>query len=219
MGKKSSLSGSGKPKKGHLKKEQSHWTARYSGEPFPWGREKSGLAGVAEQKFSEHSHRKVLDVGCGSGRDAIHFRKNGLHVVGIDPCAKAIEIAKKWAKKEGTPIRFLRQDFLRTRIKNSSFGGIFCYNTFQVFNREQQARAVKKMAEILKPKGIVVLSVFSEKEKVAGRSPVQRFKRTQLQKLFEPHFDILELKRMDFPEEHSGSKHVHHEWLLVARKK
>lgn len=38
--------------------------------------------------------KKVLDVGCGGGRNIVHFLRNGYEVFGIDPNANAIEAVK-----------------------------------------------------------------------------------------------------------------------------
>jgi tellurite methyltransferase len=43
--------------------------------------------------------RKILDVGCGGGRNLIYFLRNGYEVYGIDPNAGAIEAVKGLAEK------------------------------------------------------------------------------------------------------------------------
>src|ERR1700754_3444856 len=42
--------------------------------------------------------RKVLDAGCGGGRNLWYFLKNDYEVYGIDPNAEAIEAVKTLAK-------------------------------------------------------------------------------------------------------------------------
>ena len=42
--------------------------------------------------------KKVLDVGCGSGRNLIYFLKNGFDVYGIDPNPEAVETVKELSK-------------------------------------------------------------------------------------------------------------------------
>ncbi|MBA3536983.1 MAG: methyltransferase domain-containing protein [Tatlockia sp.] len=41
------------------------------------------------------SKAKIIDIGCGSGRDAKIFSNMGANVLGIDFCSNHIEIAKK----------------------------------------------------------------------------------------------------------------------------
>ncbi|WP_426671184.1 class I SAM-dependent methyltransferase [Mucilaginibacter sp. McL0603] len=42
--------------------------------------------------------QRVLDAGCGSGRNLLYFLKNGYEVYGIDPNAEAIETLRSLAK-------------------------------------------------------------------------------------------------------------------------
>lgn len=39
--------------------------------------------------------KKIVDLGCGTGRLTLHFAKAGYHVTAIDPNEEAIEYAKK----------------------------------------------------------------------------------------------------------------------------
>ena len=57
-----------------------------------------------EQKTREHSYslitislkgKKLLDVGCGSGLDAVHYTKEGAKVFGLDISEKEIAMARK----------------------------------------------------------------------------------------------------------------------------
>jgi tellurite methyltransferase len=41
---------------------------------------------------------KILDAGCGGGRNLLHFLRNGYDVYGIDPNANAVEAVKKLSK-------------------------------------------------------------------------------------------------------------------------
>src|ERR1700744_23582 len=53
--------------------------------------------------------RKVLDAGCGGGRNLFYFLKNDYEVYGIDPNAEAIEAVKTLAKDiapKNPPINF-----------------------------------------------------------------------------------------------------------------
>jgi SAM-dependent methyltransferase len=50
--------------------------------------------------FKEKGVKKVLDLGCGTGRHLIYLSKKGFEVYGIDASPKALEIAKKWLIEE-----------------------------------------------------------------------------------------------------------------------
>ena len=46
--------------------------------------------------FKEKGVRRVLDLGCGTGRHLIYLSKKGFEVFGLDASPKALEISEKW---------------------------------------------------------------------------------------------------------------------------
>lgn len=48
-----------------------------------------------------------VDLGCGTGRDAIYFASTGRRVVGVDGSEAAVEHCRKTAEKHGVAARFL----------------------------------------------------------------------------------------------------------------
>lgn len=78
--------------------------------------------------------RRVLDVGCGSGRYAIALAERGAaHVLGIDLAEQMLAIATRLAQQRGLEgvCRFVRGDFLRLPL-NETFDyaiaiGVFDY--------------------------------------------------------------------------------------------
>lgn len=64
-------------------------------------------------------HSSILDIGCGSGREAIGFAKSGFKVTGIDISPSAIELAKKNAEKDGLPINFIAGDIRKFKSRDT----------------------------------------------------------------------------------------------------
>jgi len=60
--------------------------------------------GQAEMKMPEFVRGRVLDVGCGAGRHALHLQNLGFEVVGIDKSPLAIEVAKRRGVKDARVI-------------------------------------------------------------------------------------------------------------------
>jgi len=50
--------------------------------------------------FKKKGVKRILDLGCGSGRHTVYFAKNGFDVYGIDVAPSGIKMTKKWLKKE-----------------------------------------------------------------------------------------------------------------------
>lgn len=64
---------------------------------------------------------KILDVGCGTGKDAHYMSCKGFSVVGIDVSKKMIMVAKNNAPKT----KFKVMSMTNLKLNNSSFDGIF----------------------------------------------------------------------------------------------
>lgn len=56
---------------------------------------------------------KALDLGCGTGENAIYLAKNGYEVTAIDFVDEALDIAKKNAEDAGVKIEFIKGDVLK----------------------------------------------------------------------------------------------------------
>ena len=50
--------------------------------------------------FREHRVRRILDVGCGTGRHLVYFARNGFDVHGFDSSVHALSLAEKWLQEE-----------------------------------------------------------------------------------------------------------------------
>ena len=53
---------------------------------------------------------RALDVGCGSGRDAVHLAKHGWRVTGVDFVDKALATARQRASDEGVEVEWVQGD-------------------------------------------------------------------------------------------------------------
>jgi SAM-dependent methyltransferase len=56
------------------------------------------------------SHGRALDVGCGSGRDAVYLAKHGWQVTGVDFAETGLKAAKQRAQEEGVEVRWVKGD-------------------------------------------------------------------------------------------------------------
>lgn len=63
--------------------------------------------------FHERKFRKILDLGCGTGRHLVYFSKHGFEVYGLDSAPKGLEIAQQWLIKEN-----LKAKLTQHRIEN-----------------------------------------------------------------------------------------------------
>jgi len=68
--------------------------------------------------------RRILDLGCGPGRDLVSFKRLGHEPTGLDGCEAFCEMARAHS---GCPV--LHQDFMALDLEPESFDGIFANAT------------------------------------------------------------------------------------------
>ncbi|MBC7476069.1 MAG: class I SAM-dependent methyltransferase [Candidatus Sericytochromatia bacterium] len=97
---------------------------------------------------------KILDFGCGPGRDLLYFKKIGHEVTGLDGSIEFVKMAKKISGVE-----VLHQDFLNLKLPDSHFDGIFANATLFHIPSQEFTRVLKDLNKCLKDNGILFCSI------------------------------------------------------------
>ena len=107
-------------------------------------------------KLNESGSNKVLEIGCGSGKDAEYIiSKIGTdNYVGIDASVGLIDLASKKNPKGKFHVKDMRNVSYETR----TFGVIFSFASMLHVNREELAEIVEKCHKWLKIGGILFIS-------------------------------------------------------------
>lgn len=95
---------------------------------------------------------RILDVGCGSGRDTLAFKNKGYHVDAID---YSEELVKKATRLTGIPIKL--QSFYEIDA-DEAYGGIWACASLLHCERNRLPEVLEKMLRALKPKGVLYMS-------------------------------------------------------------
>jgi SAM-dependent methyltransferase len=133
----------------------------YHGTP-PWdiGRPQPAIVRLAE---TGQISGAVLDVGCGTGENAIYLAERGLAVTGIDGAPTAIRKARAKAKSRGLDIRFEVADALDLSLPKS-FDTVIDSGLFHVFSDDERTRFTESLGRVVRPGGTYVMMCFSERE-------------------------------------------------------
>jgi len=102
----------------------------------------------------------VLDVGCGTGENALFFAQRGCKVTGVDFLEEPIERAKKKAADRKINAAFFVQDALKLSDLRQQFDIIIDSGLFHGFSDEQRPQYVSSLAAVLKPGGKLFLMCF-----------------------------------------------------------
>ena len=146
--------------------------------------------------------KKILDVGCGSGRMAVDLAKRGAKVTGIDFSKKMIDMAKAMAEKEGVSsnCKFIQDDFATYKFKEkfdiSIAMGFFDY-TKDAVPLVQKLRALTKEKSLTSFPAKFAFQVPLRMIWLRSRNcPVYFYTKNELKRLFAPHFSHYKIKNI-----------------------
>ena len=98
---------------------------------------------------------KVLDAGCGAGRDSEYLAEEDCEVIGIDLSEGLLKEARERAPKA----KLQKMDFTQTSFKSEEFDGIWCMASLCDIPKKETSEALKEFNRVLKKEGIVYIAV------------------------------------------------------------
>jgi ubiquinone/menaquinone biosynthesis C-methylase UbiE len=110
----------------------------------------------------------ALDVGCGSGREAIFLATCGYSVIGVDFSAAAIRIARRRGIAEGVTIDWHVADALDLPLEAKSVDFVTDRGCFHIVQRRHRRRFAGEIARVLKPGGRMLLRGSAANSKGGG---------------------------------------------------
>jgi len=132
----------------------------YAGDaPWDIGGPQKPFVAVADRVLSP-----VLDVGCGTGENALFFAGRGHRVTGIDFVEEAIGRARAKAAQRGVAVDFRVADALGLAESDERFATVLDCGLFHVFSDDDRRRYVGGLANVLEPGGRLLLMCFSDAE-------------------------------------------------------
>lgn len=115
---------------------------------------------------------RALDLGSGTGRNALYLARHGWETIGVEMVRYAVELSQRKAATEFLPIRFVQGDV--TKLADLGVGADFtllmdggCYHTIPASRREAYAQSI---AQVAAPGARLILVGFSRTLGV-GRHP------------------------------------------------
>lgn len=110
--------------------------------------------------FKEKNVKRVLDLGCGSGRHTIHLAQQGFDVYGIDISTEGIKRVTQRLTQMGLHATITSGSIYRNLPYGSNFfDAIISVKVIHHGRIENIRKAIKEMERVLKPKGVIFLSV------------------------------------------------------------
>ena len=100
---------------------------------------------------------RVLDLGCGAGREAIFMAGCGLKVTGVDFSATAIDIARAHARDAGVTVDWRVANVLELPLAARTIDFVNDRGCFHVIARRGRRRFAAEVARVLCPGGRLLL--------------------------------------------------------------
>lgn len=113
-----------------------------------------------ESTFTKGS--KLLDVGCGSGRDLALLAHMGFDVYGVDPSAEFIQLAQHTHPELVGRMSVSGLPGLGIPF-GGNFDGILCYGVLMHLNHEALIRSVQSLRACLKLHGRIIIAIPAKK--------------------------------------------------------
>jgi SAM-dependent methyltransferase len=116
---------------------------------------------------------RAIDLGCGTGTNAITLAQHGWQVIGIDFIGKAIRKARSKARQQGLKIDFLVGDVTRLEKISGLFDLVLDIGCFHNLPPAAKLKYVQNLERFLAPKGTFLLYGFTsaDPESETGITP------------------------------------------------
>lgn len=174
---------------------------------------------------------KILELGCGPGRNAIYFAKQGFEVDAVDLSKEALQWGSERAKEQNVCIHFMYKNIFELEIIDSDYDVIYDSGCFHHIAPHRRIDYVSLIQRALKPGGYFGLTCFVENGPLGGSDisdwEVYRqrslkgglgYTPEKLETIFKD-FQVIEIRKMkdiEQPNECFGSSGL---WTALFQKK
>lgn len=139
-----------------------HFELSYLLGQAPWDR---GISPPELLGFMEtHPTGRALDLGCGTGTNAIVLVKGGWEVLGIDFSTLAIRQARRKARTAGVQVDFRQGDVTDLADVEGKFDLALDIGCYHSLDAASQARYAANMATLIRPGGTLLLYGFISRD-------------------------------------------------------
>ena len=192
----------------------------YEGDDYYWGLEPGLFLEELISLCPPSPDTKVLDIGCGEGKDAVYMAQKGYNVSAFDLTENGIRKTIALAESRGVKIHAFVDD-INTFDIDEQYDIIYSTGTVQYLFDENKKTFFEKLEKITKPNGIVFINVFVEKSFLS--LPPDWDKEEKMWKSGElfTFFGDWKFERIDeiiFEDDSGGIPHYHCMDTIICRK-
>ena len=194
-----------------------HFEARYKTGDTPWDHDTPdlNLTGMVEQGLIPQG--KALDIGCGTGDNAIWLARHNFIATGCDISPTAIEKAEKKAVASNVDCSFIVIDFLNDKTPNSPFNFVFdrgCFHSFD--SHEKRKQFAENVTSLLEEGGLWLSLTGNADDQVTRKEGPPQLTAKELVSTVEPYFEVISLTANYFGSDQTDPPKA---WICLMRKR
>lgn len=196
------------------------WNERYSRGDLPWDSAEPDSNLVQALRDLQLPPGRALDIGSGTGTNALWLAAQGFDVLGVDISARAVDLAN--AKLGNGEVhgpgkcRFAVVDFLEGEAPAGPFDFVFDRGCFHVFDDpEKRSRFAMRVADCLTHNGIWLSLMGSTEGPARDHGPPRRSVR-DIADAIEPALEIVHLRAAEFDADLPSAAKA---WVCVSRSR
>lgn len=142
---------------------------KYGDESFYWSVRPSDTCFGVLKHMPPDRHLRLLDIGCGEGRNAVFFARNGYEVHAFDISENGIQKTKRLAEEAGVSVHAFQADLNEFRL-GEKFDILFSSGTLHSSHPDIRDELFDNYKAFTSEGGLNVLNVFVKKPFI-GRAP------------------------------------------------
>lgn len=147
-------------------RERTIYETAYKTEAYYWGIEPSRMCYTILELIPPTRRLKVLDIGCGEGKDAVFLARNGYDVTAFDISDAGIEKTKRLAGRVGTHVHAFKADIVDYRL-DSKYDILFSSGVFHYIPPKLRVEILDNYKRFTNEEGYHVFNVFVPKPFIA----------------------------------------------------
>lgn len=105
---------------------------------------------------------RLLDLGCGEGRNAVYFAQHGFDVYGLDASLPGLKKTRRYAKEAGVQVKTIQADITSYKLAKT-YDVIFSTGALQYLPPKVREQRFQNYKDSTSPNGINALSAFVKK--------------------------------------------------------
>jgi len=135
---------------------------KYDQERYYWGVAPARMCHQVMQLLPPVRPLRVLDIGCGEGKDAVFFARNGYEVSAFDLAESGLEKGRRLADACGVEVNFFQADVMTYR-PTKTFDIIYSSGVLHYIPDNLRSGIIAAYQDVTAPGGLNALNVFVEK--------------------------------------------------------